>query len=131
MNSERYVTVLERFICPLSFRLGDPSTDWWLMDDNATCHRSSVTNLYKSQAGIRTLSWPTRSPDLYPIENMWSLLKRRLRRLLQPGDDLLCLEDLLREEWNTISQTTVNRLIESMPSLVHEVIKLSGESTRY
>ena len=36
MNSERYVQVLERFIYPLSLRLGDQSTDWWLMDDDAT-----------------------------------------------------------------------------------------------
>lgn len=131
MNSERYVNVLERYIYPLSFRLGDPSTDWWLMDDNATCHRSSVTNSYKSQAAIRTLSWPARSPDLNPIENMWSLLKRRVRRLLLPGDDLLRLEHLLRQEWSSISQATVNRLIESMPSRVHDVIQLSGDSTRY
>lgn len=131
MNSERYVQVLERFIYPLSFRLGDPSTDWWLMDDNATCHRSAVTNSYKSQASIRTLSWPARSPDLNPIENMWSLLKRRVRRLLLPGDDLLRLENLLKEEWNEISQATVNRLIGSMPTRVHDVIELSGESTRF
>ena len=131
MNSERYVQVLERFIYPLSFRLGDPSTDWWLMDDNATCHRSAVTNSYKSQASIRTLSWPARSPDLNPIENMWSLLKRRVRRLLLPGDDPLQLENLLKEEWNEISQATVNRLIGSMPTRVHDVIELSGESTRF
>ena len=131
MNSDRYVKVLERHIYPLSFQLGDPSTDWWLMDDNATCHRSSLTNSYKSQAGIRTLSWPARSPDLNPIENMWSLLKRRVRRLLLPGDDLVRLQELLRQEWGSISQSTVNRLIESMPSRVHDVIQLSGNCTRY
>ena len=62
---------------------------------------------------------------------MWSLLKRRVRRLLLPGYDLLRLENLLKEEWNGISQTTVNRLIGSMPTRVHDVIELSGESTRF
>ena len=75
-------------------------------DDNATCHRNFVTNSYKSQAGLRTLSWPAWFPDLNPIENMWSLLKRRVRRLLLPGDDLARLEDLLRQEWRSISQNT-------------------------
>ena len=28
MNGERYVEVLEKYICPLSFEMGDPSTDW-------------------------------------------------------------------------------------------------------
>ena len=55
----------------------------------------------------------------------------RVRRLLLPGDDLLRLENLLKEEWNGISQATVNRLIGSMPTRVHDVIELSGESTRF
>ena len=131
MNSDGYVNVLERHVCPLSFHLGDPSTDWILMDDNATCHRSRVTNSFKSQAGIRTLTWPARSPDLNPIENVWSLLKRSVRRALRPGDDLLRLETLLRQEWDRLSQDTINRLIESMPSRIRQVIELSGDGTKY
>ena len=92
-----------------------------------------VTNSYKSQAGPRTLSWLARSPDLNPIENMWSLLKRRVRRVLLPGNDLARLEDLLRQEWRSISQNrpTENRLIESMPSRVREVIQLEVKGTHY
>ena len=131
MNSDRYVYVLERHICPLSLRLGEPARDWILMDDNATCHRSLVTNSFKSQAGIRTLTWPARSPDLNPIENVWSLLKRSVRRALRPGDDLLRLEVLLRQEWDHLSQGTINHLIESMPSRIRQVIELSGDGTKY
>ena len=131
MNSDGYVNVLERHICPLSSRLGNPSTSWILMDDNATCHRSLVTNSFKSQAGIRTLTWPARSPDLSPIENVWSLLKRSVRRTLRPGDDLLRLEALLRQEWDRLNQDTINRLIESMPSRIRQVIELSGDGTKY
>ena len=39
MNGDRYVSVLENEVYPLSFQLGDPSSDWLLMDDNATSHR--------------------------------------------------------------------------------------------
>ena len=131
MNSDGYVNVLERHILPLSFQLGDPFTDWMLMDDNATCHRSSLTNSFKSQAGIRTLKWPARSPDLNPIENVWSLLKRAVRRSVRPGDDLSRLEAILRQEWDRLDQATINRLIQSMPSRVRLVIEGSGETTKY
>ena len=116
---------------PLSNRLGDPSADWIFMDDNATCHRSFVTNAFKTQADIRTLKWPARSPDLNPIENVWSLLKRRVRRSIRSGDDLSRLEALLRQEWDRLSQEVINRLIESMSSRIRQVIEVSGEVTKY
>ena len=98
INSDGYVDVLREHVLPLSNRLGDPSTDWIYMDDNATCHRSLVTNAFKTQAGIQTLRWPARSPNLNPIENVWSLLKRGMRRSIRPGDDLSRLEAMLRQE---------------------------------
>ena len=131
MNSDGYVEVLRRYILPLSNQLGDPSSDWIYMDDNATCHRSSVTNAFKDQAGIRTLKWPARSPDLNPIENAWSLLKRGVRRSIHPGDDLLRLEALLKEEWERLSQGVIKRMIESLPSRIRQVIELSGDVTKY
>ena len=99
MNSDAYVDVLREHALSLSKQVGirtDPSADWMYMDDNATCHRSLVTNAFKTQAGIRTLRWPARSPDLNPIENVWSLLKRGVRRSIRPGDDLSRPEALLR-----------------------------------
>ena len=118
MNSDGYVTVLERHILPLSQNLGNPSTDWILMDDNATCHRNLSSSSFKSRAGIRTLQWPACSPDLNPIENVWSLLKRSVRKSLRPEDDLSRLEFLLRDAWGKLNQATINNLIDSLPSRI-------------
>ena len=48
MNSDAYVDVLREHALSLSKQLGDPSADWMYMDDNATCHRSLVTNAFKT-----------------------------------------------------------------------------------
>lgn len=125
MNSERYMNVLESNIPQISAQLGNTST-WLLMDDNATCHRSRAVNLFKSEAGIRTISWPARSPDLNPIENVWSLLKRNVRRSLQHHFDLNDLQSLLQREWARLDQQTINRLIDSMPARIGRVIELRG-----
>ena len=130
MNSERYVNVLQRHVLPLSNQLGSPDT-WFLMDDNATCHRSAAVNLFKSQSGIRTITWPARSPDLNPIENVWSILKRNVRRSVQPHHGLPDLEEILKREWGELSQATVNHLIDSMPSRIAEVISCKGEVTKH
>lgn len=131
MNSERYLQVLEEHVYPLSFSLGDPSSEWLYMDDNAPPHRSLVTREYKRSAGIRSLDWPARSPDLNPIEHVWAILKRRLRRQICPTDDLNRLEVLIREEWDHLDQQVIRNLIGSMPSRVRKVIERRGDESGY
>ena len=131
MTSERYIRVLEDHIYPLSFSLGDPSSEWILMDDNAPPHRANVTRSYKQSAGIRTLDWPAKSPDLNPIEHVWASLKRSVRRQLCPGDDLNRLEFLLRREWDRLDQEMIRNLISSMPNRIRKVIERRGDESGY
>ena len=102
-----------------------------LMDDNAPPHRSLLVKEFKQNSGLRSFDWPPNSPDLNPIENVWSLLKKRVRRLLKPSDSLDDLERLLKKEWEELSQHTIDRLIQSMPSRVRSVIEKCGSNTKY
>ena len=131
MNSQRYLEILEDQIHPISYHLGDPSSDWLYMDDNAPPHRSLLIRNFKQQSGLRTIDWPAMSPDLNPIENVWSLLKKNVRRRLKATDDIQSLKDLLKREWDNLSQTTIDSIIESMPSRVRSVIGNSGGNTKY
>lgn len=131
MNSERYRQVLENQIYPISFHLGDPSTDWLLMDDNAPPHRSLLIRQFKESSGLRSFEWPPASPDLNPIENVWGMLKKRIRRQLKPSDSLNDLERLLRIEWSQLNQEKIDRLIQSMPRRVKSVIEKCGSNTKY
>ena len=131
MNSERYIQVLESHVYPLAFSLGDPSSEWILMDDNAPPHRAETTRLYKRSAGIRTLDWPARSPDLNPIEHVWAILKRHVRRHLCPSDGLDRLESLIKEEWDRVDQQVIKNLICSMSARVRKVIERRGDESGY
>ena len=57
------------------------------------------------------MEWPAENPDLNPIEHIWDLLERRLRRHLPPPNNLQQLNNALREKWNNIDQTEYQMLI--------------------
>ena len=49
--------------------------------DNALPHKMSRAQQLFQQAGIYVMDWPRYSPDLNPIENILSLLKKRVPNL--------------------------------------------------
>ncbi|GBO36433.1 Transposable element Tcb1 transposase [Araneus ventricosus] len=53
-------------------------TDAIFMDDNARPHRARLVQSYLESESIPQMAWPTRSPDLNPIERMWDMLGRRI-----------------------------------------------------
>jgi transposase len=62
--------------------------------DNATFHKSPRIAEAFEQAGVRLLFLPPYSPDLNPIEQFWSVLKAKVRRL---KDEVLHIEDALKK----------------------------------
>ena len=46
------------------------------MEDGASAHRAEATRSWQQQHYMPKLVWPPSSPDLIPIENIWTLLKQ-------------------------------------------------------
>ena len=113
-----------------SFKSIFPRGNGIFQQDNAPVHTAKVAKNALKDAEVKTLPWPAYSPDLNPIENLWSVMERNLRNRNPPGS-ITELRRMLQEEWNSLSQDMLRDLVESMPRRVRVVIDAKGGATCY
>ncbi len=70
--------ILEHFMLPSADKLyGD--ADSIFQQDLAPAHTAKGTESWFNNHGVTVLDWPENSPDLNPIENLWGIVKRKIR----------------------------------------------------
>ncbi len=80
---------------------------------------------------VRVMDWPPLSPDLNPIENVWSQLKDRVYRV--PVTSIGSLEARAKKEWRNLVQSpaVLQSLYSSMERRLRAVIANAGGITGY
>ena len=71
-------------------------------------------------------TWPANSPDLSPIENLWSILKNDLDSM-GGLKDLKMLETQLKTAWSNISPEILGNLIDGMPNRIKKCINSKAD----
>ena len=129
LDSKLYAKIVKENV-PASADLVLPDGEQrFFLQDNAPTHKSDKVKEVLHNAGITALDFPPYSPDLNPIENLWSILQRRVEK--QTAETIEELQDLVVDEWNNIEQKQLQELASSMPRRCAAVVAANGWHTKY
>ena len=99
------------------------------MHDNAPSHAAKNTTESLAAMGIRgekLMVWPPSSPDLNPIENLWSIIKQKIYEGGRQFISKQQLWDAILTSCKEIKAETVQELTSSMDARLMKVISSKG-----
>ena len=103
----------------------------WVLEDNAPVHTALGTRSRGLELGFNFINHPSSSPDLNPIENVWAMLKYRLRTLPKRPTTKEALFIKCQEIWKSIDQKKIDNCILSMPRRLELARKARGGPIPY
>ncbi len=91
-----YQEIVEHFMLPSADQLFKDA-DFIFQQDLAPAHTAKSTKSWLNDHGVVVLEWPENSPDLNPRENLWGIVKRKMRNKRPKNADEL--KATVKETW--------------------------------
>jgi len=134
MDGECFADMVRNLFPDLFERSASPRGKLFLQDGDPSQNSRKAKDAIH-EVGGRIFSFPARSPDLNPIENVFHCVKERLR-------NQALREQITHETFNEFSERCrktlsnfpikiIDRTIKSMPRRIELVIKRKGQRIRY
>ncbi|KAK3547882.1 hypothetical protein QTP70_000339 [Hemibagrus guttatus] len=128
MNGAMYREILSKNLLP-SARALKMKRGWVFQHDNDPKHTARATKEWLRKKHFKVLEWPSQSPDLNLIGNLWRELKIRVAQR-QP-QNITALEEICMEEWAKLPATVCKNLVATYRKHLTSVIANKGYITKY
>ena len=125
--SEANIQIIKKYVKKDGKKL--ISRRFTFQQDGAPCNTAKATTATMQKMNICVLPWVAQGPDLNPIEHLWDHLGRVIDEMRPTS--LVDLKDKLFSAWKSITPEVTEKLVDSMPTRVNEVIRSRGGAKRY
>lgn len=127
MDQFQYKAIMENDMLPYAEE--NMPLRWTYQHDNDPKHTARSVKSFLLASKVTVMEWPAQSPDLNPIENLWSYVDHRLKGLSCKNSTELF--NKLQELWMNIPTDYCKSLVESLPRRCHAVLANRGYPTKY
>jgi hypothetical protein len=129
-DAKRMAGFYSKFLIPTAEEhFGKGKQAWWLLHDNDSRHGAPAVRTVLHNAGVNVLDFPPYSPDLNPIENLWTDISKRMEG--KPASSKKELEATLQEAWGETQRACCEKLARSMPERIAQCIARKGAYTDF
>ena len=127
MTGQSYVSILKENLEKSAEKMG--MSIFVLQQDNDPKHKSLRATEFFNNNNIESLEWQAQSPDLNPIEHLWSILDQNIRQ--NNKSNKVTFMDELKRRWDLLPKSLLNTLVESLPNRLKSVIDNKDRATKY
>ena len=130
VSAEEYTDMILKKVLPQARKMFVRGT-WHLLQDGAPAHRAASTKKALARAKVRLVEkWPGNSPDLNPIENIWSWM---VRWISKHAHCTTCeeLKQAVLDAWEALPMSVIRSNIDSMQERLRICMEREGDYTGY
>jgi transposase len=129
LNQHSYIDILRTNLQKSIDHLHENDNEIIFQQDNAPCHTAKSVQKWFSENKITPMRWPANSPDLNPIENLWSWLDSKISN--DQVKNVNDLESSVLKHLKNVPIQIIQNLVDSMPRRIFECYKNKGGITSY
>jgi transposase len=122
IDAKYYIEILRDYMLPCL-----PNSDrYYFQHDNASPHTAETVTNWLAENDVKVLQdWPPYSPELNPIESVWSYMKAYVCK--EAPRTKAELVNAVERAWDSLTVDDIRPHIENLPKICQQIIAAEGE----